>query len=129
MNTKPTSDDLEQEAFLEAIANNGSSSFSSNQTDFLNSCLQTPSLSQESSKRNSSKQRRTSLEDYKQKFLQVPKINDRKPVFMSAISRERLDRIVRLFGERGMSVSGFIENLVSNHLEMYSDEIEEWRKL
>lgn len=129
MNTKQTLEDIDQEAFLEAIANKGSSSLSRSQNDFPDSVLNIPPLPQESSKRNSSKQRRISLEEYKQKFLQIPKINDRKPVFMSATTREHLDRIVRLFGERGMSVSGFIENLVLNHLEMYSDEIEEWRKL
>lgn len=129
MNTKQTLGDIDQEAFLEAIANKGSSPLSRSQNDFPDSCLDTPLPSQEPSKRNSSKQRRISLEEYKQKFLQVPKINDRKPVFMSAATREHLDRIVRLFGERGMSVSGFIENLVLNHLETYSNEIEEWRKL
>lgn len=129
MNTKQTLEDIDQEAFLEAIANKGSSTLSHRQNDFPDSCLDTPLPSQEPSKRNSGKQRRISLEEYKQNFLQVPKINDRKPVFMSAATREHLDRIVRLFGERGMSVSGFIENLVLNHLEVYSDEIEEWRKL
>ncbi len=129
MNTKQTLEDIDQEAFLEAIANKGSSTLSHRQNDFPDCCLDTSLPSQEPSKRNSGKQRRISLEEYKQKFLQVPKINDRKPVFMSAATREHLDRIVRLFGERGMSVSGFIENLVLNHLEVYSDEIEEWRKL
>lgn len=129
MDTKQTLDDIDQEAFLEAIANKGSIPISRSQNDFSDSCLDTPIPPQEPSKRSNSKQRRISLEEYKQKFLKIPKINDRKPVFMSAANRKHLDRIVRLFGERGMSVSGFIENLVLNHLEMYSDEIEEWRKL
>lgn len=129
MDKKQTLDDIDQEAFLEAIANKESIPFSRSQNDFPDSCLDTPIPPQELSKRNNSKQRRISLEEYKQKFLKIPKINDRKPVFMSAATREHLDRVVRLFGERGMSVSGFIENLVLNHLEMYSDEIEEWRKL
>lgn len=129
MDTKQTLDAIDQEAFLEAIANKGSIPLSRSPNDFPDSCLDTPIPPQEPSKRNNSKQRRISLEEYKQKFLKIPKINDRKPVFMSAATREHLDRIVRLFGERGMSVSGFIENLVLNHLEMYSDEIEKWRKL
>ena len=72
---------------------------------------------------------RTSLEEYRHTFLQVPRIADRKPVFVSASVREQLDRIVRQLGDRKMSVSGLIENLARNHIETYGEEIEKWRKL
>lgn len=72
---------------------------------------------------------RVSLEEYRQTFLQVPRIIDRKPVFVSASTRERLDRIVRQLGDRKMSVSGLIENLALHHLKIYHDDIEQWRKL
>lgn len=75
------------------------------------------------------KYRRTSFEEYRQTFLQVPRIIDRKPVFVSASTRERLDRIVRQLGDRKMSVSGLIENLALNHLNTYQEDIEQWRKL
>ena len=57
-------------------------------------------------RRISGKQRRASLEEYKETFLPVPSIEDRKPVFLSRSTRDALDRIVRMFGERKMSVSG-----------------------
>ena len=57
-------------------------------------------------RRISGKQRRASLEEYKETFLPVPSIEDRKPVFLSRNTRDALDRIVRMFGERRMSVSG-----------------------
>ena len=66
---------------------------------------------------------------YRQTFLQVPRIIDRKSVFVSASPRERLDRIVRQLGDRKMSVSGLIENLALNHLNTYQEDIEQWRKL
>ena len=69
------------------------------------------------------------LADYKRIYLPVPSIEDRKPVFLSKETRDRLDRIVRLFGERKMSVSGITENIVRHHLEVYEKEIDEWRKL
>ena len=56
-------------------------------------------------------------------------LGTRKPVFLSKETRDRLDRIVRLFGERKMSVSGLTENIVRRHLEIYEKEIDEWRKL
>ena len=80
-------------------------------------------------RRISSRQRRLSLEEYRTTFLQVPRIEDRKPVFISGSVRDKLDRIVRTLGTRRMSVSGLLENLAVHHLEIYRDDIEQWRKL
>lgn len=80
-------------------------------------------------KRVSSKQRRLSLDEYRTTYLQVPKIINRKPVFVSETVRDELDRVVRYLGEKGMSASGLIENLVRLHLETYREDIEQWRKL
>lgn len=80
-------------------------------------------------RRISGKQRRASLEEYKETFLPVPSIEDRKPVFLSRSTRDALDRIVRMFGERKMSVSGLVENIARQHLATYGEGIEAWRKL
>lgn len=80
-------------------------------------------------RRISGKQRRASLEEYKEEFLHVPTIEDRKPVFLSRSTRDALDRIVRMFGERRMSVSGLVENIARQHLATYGEDIEAWRKL
>ena len=80
-------------------------------------------------RRISGKQRRASLEEYKETFLPVPSIEDRKPVFLSRNTRDALDRIVRMFGERRMSVSGLVENIARQHLATYGEDIEAWRKL
>lgn len=76
-----------------------------------------------------SRQRRLSLEEYRSTFLQVPKIEDRKPVFVSCEVRDRLDGYVRKLGSRRMSVSGLLENIARQHLETYSEDFERWRKL
>ena len=80
-------------------------------------------------RRISGKQRRASLEEYKEACLPVPSIEDRKPVFLSRSTRDALDRIVRMFGERRMSVSGLVENIARQHLATYGEDIEAWRKL
>ena len=80
-------------------------------------------------RRISGKQRRASLEEYKEEFLRVPSIEDRKPVFLSRSTRDALDRIVRMFGERRMSVSGLVENIMRQHLATYGEDIDAWRKL
>ena len=44
-----------------------------------------------------------------QTFLQVPRIDDRKPVFVSSDVRDRLDRVVRILGGRRMSADEKLE--------------------
>ena len=78
---------------------------------------------------NKRKHRKASLEEFRQQFMHAPKIDDRKPIFISLAVRDNLDRIVRLFGERGLSVSGLMENLARHFLETYKDDVEQWRKM
>ena len=96
-------------------------------TNPANSLQTEPTL--DTRKRISGKQRKESLEDYRETFLQVPKLEDRKPVFISCEVRDKLDEITRKLGGRKMSVSGFIENLARQHLVVYQDDIEMWKKL
>lgn len=49
-------------------------------------------------RRVSSKQRRLSLEEYRNTYLKVPVIKDRKPVFLSCEVRDRLDDYVHKLG-------------------------------
>ena len=79
-------------------------------------------------RRISGEQRRASLEEYKETCLPVPSIEDRKPVFLSRSTRDALDRIVRVFGDRKMSVSGLVENIARQHLATYGEVREAGRK-
>ncbi len=79
--------------------------------------------------RRTVKQRKSELDEYKRRYMQTPRIEDRKPVFVSRRTRDRLDRIVRLLGERGMSVSGLIENIARRHLDAHEPDVEHWRRL
>lgn len=85
--------------------------------------------SQPMKKTSSGKQRKASLQEYRQTFLSVPKITDRKTVFISNELREKIVSIYLRFGTEKSSVSGFIENLVIHHLEEYKEDIESWKKL
>lgn len=61
--------------------------------------------------------------NYRKTFLTAPKLEDRKPVFISRETRDSLDKIARRLGDRKMSVSGFLENMAKHHLEEYKDEV------
>ena len=80
-------------------------------------------------RRVSSKQRRLSFEEYRSVYLQVPKIENRMPVFISVSLRDELDKIARRLGGKRMSASGIVENMVKHHLITYGDELKEWYKL
>ncbi len=80
-------------------------------------------------RRVSSKQRKLSLEEYRNAYLKVLVIIDRKPVFVSCEVRDRLEDYVRKLGGRKMSVSGLLENIARQHLDTYNADFEQWRKL
>ena len=72
------------------------------QTDFTSENLQSSTGKEEAvpttQRRISSRQRKLSLDEYRKAFLQVPRIEDRKPVFVSGEVRDRLDEFVRQVG-------------------------------
>jgi hypothetical protein len=130
MKTTRAVEDIDEQALIHSIyeRDNGHSFRDRNtiQTTLIEANVQTV---QSENKRMGIKQRKISLEDFRKQFMHAPKIDDRKPVFISLSVRDSLDRIVRLFGERGLSVSGLMENLARNFLETYKDDIEQWRKM
>ncbi|MDR2911718.1 MAG: DUF3408 domain-containing protein [Alistipes sp.] len=93
------------------------------------STVETQPVADSDSTRRTVKQRKSDLDEYRRLYMSIPRIEDRKPVFVSRQTRDRLDRIVRLLGERGMSVSGLIENIALHHLATYEADIEHWRKM
>ena len=110
---------------LEVVTENVAATTSSMEDELTNE-VQSPPNPQ---KRISGKQRKATLEEYQQPFLQVPRIDARKPVFVRSYVRYRLDLVVRILGGRRMSVSGIIENIVRHHLSLYEEDFEAWRKL
>ena len=78
-------------------------------------------------RRVSSKQRRLSLEEYRNTFMRPYKIEDRKPVFISGKLRKMLDKFACKIGEDRMSMSGLLENIVRHHIELYSEDFEHWK--
>lgn len=70
-----------------------------------------------------------SLDEYRETFLGIPKITNRKTVFISETTRQKISGVVRRLGNEKTSVSGFLENLALHHLKIYEKEISRWKKL
>lgn len=86
-------------------------------------------IADDNTKRSSSRQRKAAFEKYRDLYLITPKIKHRKPVFISEELREQLDEIARRLGNKGMSASGFLENMAIHHLKKFGEDIEYWRKM
>lgn len=102
-------------------------SLASEQTEQSTSTL--PTTQSEPTKRSSPKQRRASMEEYQQTYLTTPKIVDRQTIFISRTLRDEVDIVVRRLGDRKLSVSGFVENLVRAHLSDYANELDQWKRM
>lgn len=83
----------------------------------------------DSTKRSSPKQRKASMDEYRQTYLTTPKIVDRQTIFISRTLRDEVDVVVRRLGDRKLSVSGFVENLVRAHLADYANELDQWKRM
>lgn len=83
----------------------------------------------DNTKQSSPRQRKAAFEKYRDLYLTTPKIKHRKPVFISEELREQLDEIARRLGNKGMSASGFLENMAIHHLKEFGEDIEYWRKM
>lgn len=75
------------------------------------------------------KQRKIEYEAYKTAFL-TPKILDQRK--QTSISKELYNRIalmVRRLGDIDTTISGFIDSVLTQHMEDYTNDHEAWRKL
>lgn len=75
------------------------------------------------------KQRKLDYEAYKATYLSPKTLANRK---QTNISRELYDRIalmVRRLGDIDTTVSGFIDSVLSQHMDDYAPDHEVWRKL
>lgn len=75
------------------------------------------------------KQRKMEYETYKTAFL-TPKILEQRK--QTSISKELYNRIalmVRRLGDIDTTISGFIDSVLTQHMEDYAADHEAWRKL
>ena len=72
---------------------------------------------------------RERLAEFQGKYLQPLRVSHRKAVYVSEETQRRLDYVVRKIGEQGASISGYVEQVLREHLDQYKDDVERWRKL
>lgn len=83
---------------------------------------------QPKSTRPTAKQRKSELEDYRTAFFAPIKLgkDNKHQVAISNDTFERVDKIARIFGGSGYSVSSFVEHIVNEHLDGNADNYGSW---
>ena len=74
-------------------------------------------------------QRKSDFADFKATFLAPSKLMKRHPVNIEDSVWEKLERIARILGDRDTTVGSYINAIIVEHLVMYADDTEIWRKL
>ena len=74
-------------------------------------------------------QRKSDYADFKATFLTPSKLVKRHPVNIEDSVWAKLERIARILGDRDTTVGSYINAILVEHLIMYADDIEVWRKL
>ena len=74
-------------------------------------------------------QRKSDYADFKATYLTPSKLMKRHPVNIEDSVWAKLERIARILGDRDTTVGSYINAILLEHLNLYADDIEIWRKL
>ncbi len=74
-------------------------------------------------------QRKSDYADFKATYLTPSKLLKRHPVNIEDSVWAKLERIARILGDRDTTVGSYINAVLLEHLNLYADDIEIWRKL
>ena len=103
-------------------------------TDNLFDNEQTVSLSTDTielpkQQRIGKQQRKSDYAEFKATYLAPSKLEKRHPVNIEDSVWAKLERIARILGDRDTTVGSYINAVLLEHLNLYADDIEIWRKL
>ncbi len=74
-------------------------------------------------------QRKSDFADFKATFLAPAKLVNRHSLNIEGGLWDQLERVSRILGDRGTTVSSYANAIIAEHLKQYADDIEIWRKL
>lgn len=74
-------------------------------------------------------QRKSDFAEFKATFLTPVKLVNRHALNIEGDLWNQLERVSRILGDRGTTVSSYANAILTEHLKQYADDIEIWRKL
>ena len=98
-------------------------------TLFDNEQTATDTTEQPKQQRIGKQQRKSDYAEFKATYLAPSRLMKRHPVNIEDSVWEKLERIARILGDRDTTVGSYINAVLLEHLNLYADDIEIWRKL
>ncbi|GAB6013155.1 DUF3408 domain-containing protein [Viscerimonas tarda] len=114
-----TDDFIRQVSFAGSGENMTKSTQSDNQTDIQAATPDVPEPAEE----KPVKRKRGQALDYESLFLSRNELRDRQGLYISRENYGILQTLVRAIRNERLSVSGLVDNIISQHIELYGDEI------
>jgi len=74
-------------------------------------------------------QRKSDFAEFKATFLTPAKLVNRHALNIEGDLWDQLERVSRILGGRGTTVSSYANAILAEHLKQYAEDIEIWRKL
>ena len=96
---------------------------------FDNEQTATDTTEQPKQQRIGKQQRKSDYADFKATYLTPSKLLKRHPINIEDSVWAKLERIARILGDRDTTVGSYINAVLLEHLNLYADDIEIWRKL
>ena len=89
----------------------------------------TEATEQPKQQRIGKQQRKSDFAEFKATFLAPAKLVNRHALNIEGDLWNQLERVSRILGDRGTTVSSYANAIIAEHLKQYADDIEVWRKL
>ena len=89
----------------------------------------TATTEQPKQQRIGKQQRKSDFAEFKATFLAPAKLVNRHALNIESNLWDQLERVSRILGDRGTTVSSYANAILAEHLKQYADDIEIWRKL
>lgn len=74
------------------------------------------------------RRKRIALPDYDETFMHPVILRQRVTIYIDQQTKRKISDVVQRIGRGRVTLSGYIENILTNHLELYRDEINRQNK-
>ena len=100
-----------------------------NEQTAIEATATTEASEQPKQQRIGKQQRKSDFAEFKATFLAPAKLVNRHALNIEGNLWDQLERVSRILGDRGTTVSSYANAIIAEHLKQYADDIEIWRKL
>ena len=100
-----------------------------NEQTAIDAIATTVTTEQPKQQRIGKQQRKSDFAEFKATFLAPTKMVNRHALNIEGDLWDQLERVSRILGDRGTTVSSYANAIIAEHLKQYADDIEIWRKL